>query len=238
LPLSLTEFGVGTGGDVTPANAATILGDMMRLIFGNANSTGFLMWGFHQESGAGATTLFKPSAALYTVNTSNFNNWTITDAGKKWQDLLGVQDWDLNPNNGWTTQLDATVGDDGQITFNGFWGDYELTINGQAYPITITKGNEQYSRVIAPGDYDADGVVDAGDYVIWRKTVGSSTDLRADGDGNRIIDEADYVIWRSRFGTSYGSGSFQAVPEPTGALLVLACCFAFSNRVVVRRRSC
>ena len=102
LPMALTEFGVNTG--VSQATAATILGDILKLTFGTADSTGFFMWGFHQESGSGATTLFAPSAALYTVNTSDFNAWTLTPAGQKWQDQLGIQDWDGNANNGWTTQ--------------------------------------------------------------------------------------------------------------------------------------
>ena len=33
-----------------------------------------------------------------------------------------------------------------------------------------------------PGDYNANGTVDAADYTIWRDTLGSTTDLRANGD--------------------------------------------------------
>ncbi|MEQ8848822.1 hypothetical protein, partial [Botrimarina sp.] len=32
-----------------------------------------------------------------------------------------------------------------------------------------------------PGDYNADGVVDGADYTVWRDTLGSTSDLRADG---------------------------------------------------------
>lgn len=128
LPISLTEFGAQSS--LSTAQATTVLGEMLRLTFGNANSTGFFMWGFHQESGAGGSTLFAPQAALYTVDTSNFNNWTLTNAGKLWQDQLGIADWDGNPNNGWSTHLSAVVDAVGAINFNGFYGDYN--IGGQA----------------------------------------------------------------------------------------------------------
>jgi GH35 family endo-1,4-beta-xylanase len=220
LPLSLTEFGVSSG--VSQLTAATILGDILRIAFGTADATGFFMWGFHQESGTGATTLFAPSAALYTVSTSNFNAWTLTPAGEKWQDQLGIQDFDGNVNNGWTTQLNTVVAADGTINFNGFWGDYQLDINGQTYNLTLSKGQNVYSLVIKPGDYNADGAVDAADYVIWRRAL-ESGDLRADGNGNGAIDSADYDVWRLNFGTIYGSGSglVARVPEPAAALLLL-----------------
>jgi GH35 family endo-1,4-beta-xylanase len=221
LPLSLTEFGVSSG--VSESTAATILGDILRLAFGTQQSTGFFMWGFHQESGAGANTLFAPAAALYTVNTSNFNNWTLTPAGQKWQDLLGIQDWDGNPNNGWTTQLSAVVDENGAINFDGFWGDYELTIDGQTVPLTLSKGQSSYSLAVVPGDYNADRTVDAADYIIWRKAAAAGHDLRADGNGDALVTGADYDVWRARFGADYGDGSIGAslVPEPHAALLLV-----------------
>lgn len=220
LPLSLTEFGVTSG--VSESTAATILGDILRLAFGTSDATGFFMWGFHQESGSGATTLFAPAAALYTVNTSNFNAWTLTPAGQKWQDQLGIQDWDGNANNGWTTQLSTVVAADGTISFDGFWGDYQLTINSQTYNLSLSKGQNLYSLVIKPGDYNADGVVDSSDYVIWRRALDSG-DLRADGNGNGVIDPGDYDVWRLNFGVTYSSGSGlgASVPEPSAALLML-----------------
>jgi hypothetical protein len=46
------------------------------------------------------------------------------------------------------------------------------------------------------GDYNHDGFKTARDYVIWRKTLGSTTVLDADGNGNGVVDQADYDIWR------------------------------------------
>src|SRR4051794_5465422 len=237
LPIALTEFGVQSPASTT--TAASILGDNLRLAFGTPDATGFFMWGFHQESGSGATTLFAPQAALYTVTTSDFNTWTLTPAGQKWQDQLGIQDWDSNPNNGWTTQLNAVVGTDGTINFNGFWGDYQLTANGHTYNVTLVKGQPLYSLVVAPGDYNADGIVDSEDYVLWRGAL-ASADLRADGNGNGVIDSGDYDVWRANFGKTYATGAAQSsqVPEPSALMYALAACavIAIASGRLFRRR--
>src|SRR5206468_2129952 len=117
--------------------AATILGDTMRLEFGNPNGTGMFIWGFQSENGGG--NLFAPAAALYTLNTSDWKTWTITPAGKKWQDQLGIQDWDGNAANGWNTQLTASTDSSGKISFNGYYGDYVLTAGGKTYNLSLAK---------------------------------------------------------------------------------------------------
>jgi GH35 family endo-1,4-beta-xylanase len=237
LPFALTEFGVHD--PVSDADAATILKEMMRIVFGNANSTGFYLWGFHSENGD--TNLYPKANELYRVNnvTStndlDWNTWTITDAGKMWRDTLGIEDFGVNPDDGWTTQLsNVVVGADGMINFTGFWGDYELKIGTQTIgALTLNKGTSAYSLVVAPGDYNGDHVVNAADYVVWRSTLGSTSDLRADGNGDRAITDADYNVWRSKLGTSYTSGLGQAasVPEPgAGILLILGALLLSARR--------
>lgn len=64
-----------------------------------------------------------------------------------------------------------------------------------------------------PGDYNGDGTNDAADYVIWRMTVGSEDDLRADGSGTEVgvpdgvVDDLDYDYWLMNFGSTQGAGS-------------------------------
>lgn len=81
-----------------------------------------------------------------------------------------------------------------------------------------------------PGDYNHDGRVDAADYVVWRKTMGSTTQLAADGSNNQIVDQADFTVWRKNFGlTIAGSGfSFANVPEPAGCALLAFALGCFS----------
>lgn len=66
------------------------------------------------------------------------------------------------------------------------------------------------------GDYNLDTVVNAADYTIWRDTLGSTTDFRAngtnEGDSLDIIDEADYQWWKDRFGNA---GVAPGTPSPT-----------------------
>jgi endo-1,4-beta-xylanase len=206
LPISLTEFGVQTGGGTTVQQAATYLTDTMRMVFGMPGATTFDIWGFW----ANDIWSQAPLAALMDAN------WNLTLPGTAYEALMSE----------WDTDLMLPVGPDGTIDFSGFFGDYEITVGDQTFDLNLLKGTQQYSLVVDLGDYNGDGIVDAGDYTVWRNSLGSTDDLRADGNGDRMVDEADYAIWKSNFGTNYGSGSGQlsvAVPEPASiAMLLLA----------------
>jgi hypothetical protein len=91
------------------------------------------------------------------------------------------------------------------------------------------------------GDYNQHGIVDAADYTVWRDTLGSTSDLRADGDitgaAAGVVDLADYNIWKANFGAHAGSGAdagaSSQIREPGGLELFVV---GMRLNVMVRRR--
>jgi hypothetical protein len=64
------------------------------------------------------------------------------------------------------------------------------------------------------GDYNGDGTVNSADYTVWR-------------DGGSPDDTiAGYNLWRTNFGQTSGTGTANAVPEPTAWLLGGLACMA------------
>lgn len=247
LPTAITEFGIQESFlepnpspeemQMAAKEIARVLDETLRLAFGTAETTGFFMWGFHAEDGGG--NLFAPAAALYDVDTSDWTNWTLTEAGKIWRDRLGIEDFDGDPENGWTTQLTAMVDAEGNINFDGFWGDYEFIVDGQTIPLTLVKGRTDYSLApgpALPGDYNLNGIVDAADYTVWRDSLGQMVEFfdGADGNGDGEINAEDYALWKSNYGQTAPMGSGSAatatatVPEPASAVLALLCTFALA----------
>lgn len=55
-------------------------------------------------------------------------------------------------------------------------------------------------------DFNLDGTISAADYTIWRDTLGSSVDLRADANNNGRVDVADYYPWLTAFGSVLPNG--------------------------------
>jgi hypothetical protein len=205
LPISLTEFAVqpSAGGVTTSqARSAQVYYESLRMLFGTPQATSFLIWEAWPPATSDNTTIVDA-------------NWNLTQSGQALVDLLDA----------WTTPTqNLFVGADGTIDFSGFYGDYEVTVGGQTFILSFQKGTQAYSLVVAPGDYNGDGKVDAADYTVWRDTLGSADDLRADGNGNLVIDNGDFEIWKSAFGTNYGVGAAAStsVPEPSLGLLLCA----------------
>lgn len=94
------------------------------------------------------------------------------------------------------------------------------------------------AEVFLAGDYNENGAVDTDDYLVWRDTLGSTTNLVADGNGSNVIDVGDYDVWRANFGaTASGLGAALGVPEPTaGSLIALALVVAVLWLPINRRR--
>ncbi len=52
------------------------------------------------------------------------------------------------------------------------------------------------------GDYNGNNSVDTADYVTWLATLGSTTNLAADGDDNGTVEQADYYVWTGHYGNT------------------------------------
>ena len=69
------------------------------------------------------------------------------------------------------------------------------------HDITLQVLGSSINLKVVPGDYNRDGSVDAADYIVWRATVGNTSQTAsADGIRNLIVDAADYNLWRANFG--------------------------------------
>jgi pectinesterase len=122
------------------------------------------------------------------------------------------------------------------------WSHQLTSAEADAFSKTnFLSGSDSWNPSLGlPGDYNDDGTVDAADYTVWRDTLGSTTNLRANGDDTGvswgIIDEADYDVWKANFGMTAGSGSGQslaaAVPEPATLTLGVLCLLALVRRRV------
>jgi endo-1,4-beta-xylanase len=210
LPITLSEFGVGTGDGTTTAQAATYLTDTMRMIFGTPQATTFMMWGFATNDVWDQA----PLAALMDSTTGQ-----PTAVGLAYQALM----------NQWDTDLMLPVAADGTIDFSGFYGDYEVTIDGKTYPLSLDKGVTDYQLVLnLAADFNNDGTVNAADLGVLRQQMELG---QADG--------SDFLLWQQQMGISesvpLSIGAVAAVPEPQAATLVLVLLIAGAR--TVRRKT-
>jgi GH35 family endo-1,4-beta-xylanase len=208
LPLTLTEFGVQTGGGTTTSQAANYLEDAMRMVFGTPNATAFVMWGFWANDVWDQA----PLAALYDAN------WNITESGLRYQQLM----------SDWTTDEMVTVNPDGTLNFNGFYGDYEITADGQTYDLTLDKGTTDYIISI-PGDVNGDGTVNLADLNAVKNNFGEDGSTGGDANGDGVVNLADLNEVKNNFGDTASPG-FVGVPEPASVALLLGAGAFLCNR--------
>jgi hypothetical protein len=126
---------------------------------------------------------------------------------------------------------------DPSLAGQGANGDLQFQFSQRRSPLLLNGEVVYVTPLLSAGDYNDDGTVNAADYTIWRNTLGSNSDLRADGDGNNKIDRDDYVVWKWSYGhVGPGAGAELqfAAPEPASAVLAIAACLgaalSFSRR--------
>jgi hypothetical protein len=121
-------------------------------------------------------------------------------------------------------------------------GSYTFWLQQGTPPSTTYQLN---FNVLRPGDYNGDGSVNAADYTVWRNTVGSTTDFRADNTGpsgmpDGLVNRLDFDYWKQHYGEGAGSGAAIAesppVPEPAASLLALVGLCGLASIVTDRER--
>jgi hypothetical protein len=201
-----------TGGSTYTSLTATLL--VAQTAFGSAKLDLYSSVG--AAPGALIDTFTSPSVFTSSLANADFtlSNLSLTSNTNYWIVLhapFGSYDW------GWTSDAARMNGWATSTTAGTSWS----TFTAQPLQYRITSG------LASIGDYNGNGTVDAADYIVWRQTLGSTSDLRADGSSvgasAGVIDQADYDFWKSNFGRQSGSGSAAgiAVPEPTSMILLL-----------------
>jgi hypothetical protein len=98
----------------------------------------------------------------------------------------------------------ATQGQDGEPMYDQRGEPFARVVDGDDVDgARIDMGALERQPNPLPGDYNFSGLVDAADFVVWRRNVGSTTNLQADGDDDGDVDQVDYNVWRENFGNNY-----------------------------------
>jgi hypothetical protein len=177
---------------------------------------------------------------LNTFESQGYNLVGIGDAITEFQaigDLAQISDPLLGPlahNDGPTlpdgTRLLTHALLPGSPAINA--GDPDAKAGAAGVPLNDQRG-ALFSRVVGTridigaiesqpnplaGDYNFDGTVDTADFVVWRKTAGSLTDLRADGNRDGVVNDTDRLVWMANFGRPILSSSSPAMDEDLASL--------------------
>lgn len=107
-------------------------------------------------------------------------------------------------------------------------GQYYARITGAADTIQLYQLDLSINPIsFQEADFNLDSTVDSADLTILRASLGNSDlgDTDADGD----TDGTDFLVWQRQFESSFAAVVRGAtVPEPTAAVLLLACVLAMS----------
>ena len=116
LPVTLTEFEVRRG---TSERAGEMIDETFRMFFGSPHVNSALIWAVNPAGDRPPTSILVDA------------DWNLTPAGERFDAMMAE----------WTTDETVTVGDDGSLSFTGFWGEYEVTV-----------GDETFHALARPGE--------------------------------------------------------------------------------------
>jgi GH35 family endo-1,4-beta-xylanase len=165
LPLTMAEYGHGSG--TTPADNASLgpaaMDTTMRMFYGNPLATTFMMWGWWDTSG-------NTPPAQMIITTPGNSTYTLTVLGQKWIDLM----------HEFSTHTTASVDANGAISFNGFYGDYNIGSQNLFTNLSLVKGTTSYMLALTtPPQWSMWNVSNAG---AW----GSSANWTTGGVANSM----------------------------------------------------
>ncbi len=125
IPLTLSEFGVASGQTPTAAMYDSDLTTALTMAYGNPQDTTFGYWG-----GVGGPH-YAGADSIYALYDSNYN---LTTAGQTWQSFMNQ----INTNDTLTTNAN------GQVSFDGTYGMYDVIVNGVTYTLDLQPGTTNY----------------------------------------------------------------------------------------------
>jgi hypothetical protein len=226
------DFPGGSKGAVGKSNdAKTALGEFVAPATSLNGASGVLVHG----SDVYVSGMFASNIRRYDYATG------ALDASFHIDDLAFPSGLVLSPDgNGFLAGILGFVNGEGHIAhydFNGqLIGDGVFAAPGGG---GFTEATVMVVEPELPGDFNGDRIVNASDLGIWKTHFGdeSGTATRAmgDADGNGVVDGNDFLIWQR--GLTSAGGSAAVVPEPRGAMLMLAAAGMMPAFREVRRRS-
>ncbi len=114
---------------------------------------------------------------------------------------LGIQSFDLDPAF-FQTQINLQTY--GGLLIRGSENGQQMQFRTSEFAATPPKLTLTFTPPDEPlpalGDYNGNGYADTADYTIWRNTLNSASDLRADGDNDGMVGPSDYAVWKNAFG--------------------------------------
>lgn len=129
MPLSLTEFGQN-GSQPDEVEYDNDLITALTMMYGSPQATTFGFWG-----GLGGP--HYDGNNIYALEDANYN---LTNAGIDWENWMSQ----------WQTNVSLTTDSNGDVNFNGTYGEYQIAVGGKTYLLDVQKGITSYTLLTTP----------------------------------------------------------------------------------------